>query len=45
MKMSRFGEAVSYFGEVLEVSPATVASDWRMARAWLTRQMAKEPHS
>ena len=36
------GLTVPGAAEVLEVSPATVDNDWRMARAWLTRQLAKE---
>jgi hypothetical protein len=28
--------------EVLQVSPETVARDWRLARTWLLRQLSNE---
>jgi len=34
------GLSVDEAAEVLQVSPATVARDWRMAKAWLRRAMA-----
>jgi RNA polymerase sigma-70 factor, ECF subfamily len=34
------GLSVEEAAEVLKVSPATVARDWRMAKAWLRRAMA-----
>lgn len=37
------GLSVDEAAEVLKVSPATVARDWRMAKAWLRRAMASEP--
>jgi RNA polymerase sigma factor (TIGR02999 family) len=36
------GMSVEEAAEVLQVSPATVARDWRMAKAWLRRAMASE---
>ena len=36
------GLSVEEAAEVLQVSPATVARDWRMAKAWLRRAMASE---
>lgn len=36
------GLSVDEAAEVLQVSPATVARDWRMAKAWLRRVMASE---
>jgi RNA polymerase sigma factor (TIGR02999 family) len=36
------GLSVDEAAEVLQVSPATVARDWRMAKAWLRRAMASE---
>jgi RNA polymerase sigma-70 factor (ECF subfamily) len=39
------GMSVDEAAEALQVSPATVARDWRMAKAWLRRQIAPEqPH-
>jgi RNA polymerase sigma factor (TIGR02999 family) len=37
------GLSVEEAAEVLQVSPATVARDWRMAKAWLRRAMSAEP--
>jgi len=34
------GMSVEEAAEVLQVSPITVARDWRMAKAWLRREMA-----
>ncbi len=39
------GLTVPGAAQVLEVSPATVDNDWRMARAWLTRRLSTEPYS
>jgi len=36
------GLSVDEAAEVLKVSPATVARDWRMAKAWLRRAIAAE---
>ncbi len=36
------GLTVPVAAQVLEVSPATVDNDWRMARAWLTHQLSVE---
>jgi RNA polymerase sigma-70 factor, ECF subfamily len=36
------GLSVDEAAEVLKVSPATVARDWRMAKAWLRRAIASE---
>jgi RNA polymerase sigma factor (TIGR02999 family) len=36
------GLSVDEAAEVLKVSPATVARDWRMAKAWLRRAIAPE---
>ncbi|HEY1874727.1 MAG TPA: sigma-70 family RNA polymerase sigma factor [Steroidobacteraceae bacterium] len=36
------GLSVDEAAEVLQVSPATVARDWRMAKAWLRRAIAAE---
>jgi len=33
------GMSVDEAAEVLKVSPATVARDWRMAKAWLRREI------
>ena len=38
------GLSVEEAAQVLNVSPATVARDWRMAKAWLRRAMVSEPH-
>ncbi|UCG16334.1 MAG: sigma-70 family RNA polymerase sigma factor [Phycisphaerales bacterium] len=35
------GLTVPATAEVLEISPASVDNDWRMARAWLTRRLAE----
>jgi RNA polymerase sigma-70 factor (ECF subfamily) len=35
------GLTVEEVAEVLQVSPETVARDWRLARAWLLRELAK----
>lgn len=37
------GLTVEETAEVLDVSPDTVARDWRMARTWLTRQLDDHP--
>lgn len=34
------GMSVDEAAEALKISPATVARDWRMAKAWLRREMA-----
>jgi RNA polymerase sigma-70 factor, ECF subfamily len=40
------GLSVDEAAEVLQVSPATVARDWRMAKAWLRRAVAcGSPHA
>lgn len=39
------GLTVPGAAQVLEVSPATVDNDWRMARAWLTRWLSTESYS
>jgi RNA polymerase sigma factor (TIGR02999 family) len=36
------GMSVDEAADVLQVSPATVARDWRMAKAWLRREIAPE---
>jgi RNA polymerase sigma factor (TIGR02999 family) len=36
------GLSVDEAAEVMQVSPATVARDWRMAKAWLRRAIAAE---
>jgi RNA polymerase sigma factor (TIGR02999 family) len=36
------GLSVEETAEVLEVSPETVARDWRLAKAWLLREMSGE---
>jgi len=36
------GLSVDEAAEVLKVSPATIARDWRMAKAWLRRAIASE---
>jgi RNA polymerase sigma-70 factor, ECF subfamily len=38
------GLSVEEAAQVLKVSPATVARDWRMAKAWLRRAITSEPH-
>jgi RNA polymerase sigma factor (TIGR02999 family) len=35
------GLSVEETAEVLKVSPETVLRDWRLAKAWLTREMGK----
>jgi RNA polymerase sigma factor (TIGR02999 family) len=39
------GMSVDEAAEVLKISPATVARDWRMAKAWLRREMMSELQS
>ena len=34
------GMSVDEAAEALQVSPATIARDWRMAKAWLTRELS-----
>lgn len=36
------GFSVEETAEVLQVSPRTVMRDWRLARAWLTRELCGE---
>jgi RNA polymerase sigma factor (TIGR02999 family) len=38
------GLSVEEAAQVLKVSPATVARDWRMAKAWLRRAITAESH-
>ena len=38
------GLSVEEAAQVLNVSPATVARDWRMAKAWLRRAITSESH-
>jgi RNA polymerase sigma factor (TIGR02999 family) len=38
------GLSVEEAAQVLQVSPATVARDWRMAKAWLRRAITSESH-
>ena len=38
------GMSVEEAAQVLQVSPATVARDWRMAKAWLRRAITSESH-
>jgi RNA polymerase sigma factor (TIGR02999 family) len=38
------GLSVEEAAQVLQVSPATVARDWRMAKAWLRRAISSESH-
>jgi RNA polymerase sigma factor (TIGR02999 family) len=38
------GMSVDEAAEALKVSPATVARDWRMAKAWLRREIGQGPH-
>jgi RNA polymerase sigma factor (TIGR02999 family) len=38
------GLSVEETAEVLKVSPETVARDWRLAKAWLLREMKGEAH-
>jgi RNA polymerase sigma factor (TIGR02999 family) len=35
------GLSIEETAEVLKVSPGTIRRDWRMARAWLYRELAK----
>ena len=35
------GLSVEETAEVLEVSPQTVMRDWRLARAWLARELGR----
>ena len=37
------GLTVKEIAEVLQVSPETVARDWRLARVWLLRELSKTP--
>jgi RNA polymerase sigma factor (TIGR02999 family) len=37
------GLTVEEAGQILEVSPDTIARDWRMARSWLLRELAAVP--
>ena len=39
------GLSVDEAAQVLKVSPATVARDWRMAKAWLRRAIDSESHA
>jgi len=36
------GLTVEETAQALDVSPDTVARDWRMAKAWLTRELSRE---
>jgi len=36
------GLSVEETAEVLKVSPDTIARDWRLAKAWLLREMSGE---
>ena len=36
------GLSVEEIAEVLQVSVATVRRDWRLAKAWLHRELSKE---
>jgi RNA polymerase sigma factor (TIGR02999 family) len=38
------GLSVEEAADVLEVSSATIARDWRMAKAWLRREIQEGPH-
>jgi RNA polymerase sigma factor (TIGR02999 family) len=38
------GLSVEEAAQVLQISPATVARDWRMAKAWLRRAITSESH-
>jgi RNA polymerase sigma factor (TIGR02999 family) len=38
------GLSVEETAEVLKVSPDTVARDWRLAKAWLLREMSDTAH-
>jgi RNA polymerase sigma factor (sigma-70 family) len=37
------GLTVEEIARVLQVSPETVARDWRLARGWLLRELSKTP--
>ena len=37
------GLTVEMTGEVLQISPQSVMRDWKLARAWLARELAGEP--
>jgi DNA-directed RNA polymerase specialized sigma24 family protein len=49
MQLGNLRRAVGFFegfsvdetAEILEVSPQTVMRDWRLARAWLAREVSK----
>jgi len=38
------GLSVEETGEVLKVSPETVMRDWKLAKAWLLRELSGERH-
>jgi RNA polymerase sigma factor (sigma-70 family) len=38
------GLSVEETGEVLKVSPETVMRDWKLAKAWLLRELRGEGH-
>jgi len=38
------GLSVEETAEVLKVSPETVMRDWRLAKAWLLREMSGKPN-
>jgi len=38
------GLSVEETAEVLKVSPDTVMRDWRLAKAWLLREMSGKPN-
>ncbi|MCA9312027.1 MAG: sigma-70 family RNA polymerase sigma factor, partial [Phycisphaerales bacterium] len=43
LEMRVFGDmTVAQVAEAMGVSPSTVDRDWRMARAWLARELARE---
>lgn len=37
------GLSVEETGEVLQISPQTVMRDWKLARAWLARELSPQP--
>jgi RNA polymerase sigma factor (TIGR02999 family) len=37
------GLTIEEIGEVLEIKPTTVKQDWKIARAWLVRELRNEP--
>ena len=39
------GLTVEETGQVLQISPQTVMRDWRLARAWLARELSQRPSS